>query len=842
MKFKTKITIANIIITVIAAASIYYIALKTLSFTAETIHFITIAAFIAAIIAMTIQYLLTLRPFGTISAFYDRLEQHSLDDRFTMRAFYTALYFPFFFTAVSAIQWYLASFVFFILLYAYAHASMSSSLGATFAIASGATIAIILEYFVYQRMTEPVIRLIQKNLREVDIHVRKRLGIFTKVFVSVSLLVLIFLIFIKTTSSKFVGDIIRTNSIQAARVDMAAYVPEVRTLLAKRLTTEQTVLELDKFKLGKSGYFLIMDHSYKDVFKISDNYSDNLPLAMLAGRDIYNDPLVNITLIKMPVNNDLSLVGVYPWSDFHPILSDFSKSQEWLLLTIALTLAMIIMYTVIDVYLPIKTIGRVIERISHGNFAATTGLFVEDEAGIVANSVRRMIDDIRSVIKTIKAASSNISDISDKMMNAIDHAKEHIHILENETKNNTAIIVSMQGTLNQLTEYMDGLVNSINDTIINSDNLQESLNANKDIFAKIRESIDAVLRASDGLSSLMDKLPSRISSSTDNTSLNGYNRFKTVNFKNEETVSELKYLIEILSDTANKLLTELKLAEHYKQKTSESLTRSFNTISSLDENVGKIVDDLNKIDMVIDDTNLLAMNSSVISAQAGTSGKGFDVVSEEITKLANVTQTKLTEVRNLTDLLMKEKDSVINNIGEKKKFVTAADDKLHSFKEEMSGMTDQMAALKKMYDTIGKAVKQLSSEGYRLAADITSGNETQHIIRSKLDSIEKNLQEITRHSRDFKATIETIAGKWSGYTENLLPVLSELSTMSEPASRISGYMKIIKNKTLEIHGILESVSDISKHLDKHLDSLNIRADIERIAANISEEPERFRLQ
>ncbi len=841
MKFKTKIITANVTITVIAAATIYYIAINTINFTSEAIGFITIAAAIAAIIAMMIQYLLTLKPFAIINEFDERLSRHELDDKFTRTAFYTALYFPFYFMTISAVQWYLASVIFFILIYTFAHAGLAASIGATFAIVSGATIANILQYFIYQKLTEPVILRIQKHLKDMEVNVRKRLGIFFKTFVSSLVLILLFLILIKTLSNKFVGNILRANSITSARIDLAAYVPRIRSILSERLTPEQTSIELTKLKLGKSGFTLLMDNSYNDIFKISNNYTGTLPLTMLVKKDAYNDPMNNSTLVKIPVNKNLYLVGVYQWADYSAALSDFSKSQNWLLLTIALMLIMVSLDAVIDIYLPVKAIGSTIEKLTHGNFSASTGLFVEDEAGIAANSVRKMIADIRAVIKTIKSASSNIAEISDRMMGSFDHAKENILVLESEIKTTFGIISSVQGTLNQLTEYIDGLINSINDTIINCDNLRESIDNNRNTFVKIKESIDAVMQSNNSLSSMIGKLQNRITSNIDDSHFDSYSRLRTMDVRNEETTNEFKRIIESMADNMDRLNSEIKLADHYKHKTEDALNKSINTVSSLNDNVSRIVADLNKIDMVIDDTNLLAMNSSVISAQAGTSGRGFDVVSEEITKLANVTQTKILEVRSLTELLIKEKDTIISNINEKKKFLNTVDGRLGAFKEEVRNETNHISNFQQLYDNIFKAFNSISSGSRRLLSDTVSGKDRQHLIRTKLVHIDKGIKDINRHSGDFKSMVENIAVLWSTYTENLVPVMSELSTISEPTNTISGYMKIIKNKTLEIHGILERVSDISKELNKQLDSLNIRAEIGRISANINEEPERYRI-
>ncbi len=841
MTFKTRITIANSLITVIAVAIIYYIAIKTITFTMETIKFISIVTVFVVIIALTIQYVASLKPFSIINEFEERLKNNTLNERFTKTAFYTALFFPLYFMSVSAVQWYFSSIIYFILLYAFSQAGLIIALKTTFAIVSGATIANIFQYFVYQRQTEPLIIRIQEHLEGAEINIKKRVGIFTKIFVSSSLLIFIFLIFARTISNQLMDNAIRSNGIESAKLDLAASKTTVDSILDKDLSTEQTALELSKIKLGTYGYVLLMDSSYNDIYNISDNYTSTLPLKMLSKRTLYNDPTIDATLIKMPISKELYLVGVYSWADYNDILSRFSDSLNWLLLAVILTLVMVSLYVTLDIYLPVKAIDSAVEKLTKGNFSAMSGLFVEDEAGIAANNIRKTTKDIRSVIKTMKEASSNIVDVSDKMMNSIDLTKENILLLDKEIRNNAEIIASVQSVLNQLTEYIEGLINSINDTIINSDNLMELIDGNKNTFSGLMGSVDSIFESNDNLLVTIKNILKIIKDNVLAGSGNNREYLKTMNMKNEESIKDIGLTMESLIDNMNRLASEIKTGENNKQKIDAFFHNTLVTVSSLNDNVERIVVDLNKIDLVIDDTNLLAMNSSVISAQAGKAGKGFDVVSDEITKLATVTQTKILEVKNLTELLVKEKDTIKSNIYEKKKFIDNVDSRLNSFKEEINGITGQTSHIRESYGNILKAINNLVSKRENLLKDSMSEKEMYHLIKTKFNYIEESIGDVNKYSDALKDIAENIFKRWGNYTETLAQIPKELSTINGPATTISGYMNVIKTKTSEIHGILDEITGTSRQLNNQLNDLNIRSEIEVISAGINEEPRRYRI-
>ena len=841
MNFKTRITIANSLITVIAVAIIYYVAIKTITFTLETIKFISIVTIFIVIIALTIQYLASLKPFSIILDFEKRSKNNTLDERFTRTAFYTAVSFPFYFMGVSAVQWYFSSIIYFILLYGFTKAGFITALRTVFAIISGATIANIFQYFVYQRLTEPLVMTIQQHLKDAEITVKKRVGIFTKIFFSSSLLIVIFLIFARTISIQLMTDALQSNGIESAKLDMAGSIPRVDSILSQGLSPGQTALELTGMKLGTHGYVLLMDSSYDDIFNISENYTGVLPLKMLATRDVYNDQTIGATLLKMPISKELSLVGVYSWSDYAGTLAKFTDAINWLILTVILALVMVSLFVTLDIYLPIKAIGSAVERLTNGNFSTQSGLFVEDEAGIVSNNVRKTTENIKAVIKAIKASSSNIADSADKMINSIDLTKENVLALDKEIKSNAELIAAVQKTLDQLTEYIDGLINSINDTIINSEKMQEFMDTNKDVFSGLSGPITSIIASNNNLLDTIRNIQKTIAANINTGSANDFDYLRTTNVQNEQAVKRLGIITESLTNNVDRLNAEIRKGENNKQKIDTIFNSSLATVSSLNDNVERIVTDLNKIDLVIDDTNLLAMNSSVISAQAGKAGLGFDVVSDEITKLASVTQTKILEVKNLTELLVKEKDTIKTNIYEKKKFMDNVDSRFNSFREETGVITNLTARLKESYETIVKTANNLNSKRDKLSADAMAEKEMHHLMKTKLVYIENSVADINKYSADLKDVIDSIVHKWGDYREIMGQIPAELSTINAPANTINGFMSVIKTKTAEIHAILDSISETSRHLNRQLGHLDIRSELEVISEKINEEPRRYRI-
>jgi methyl-accepting chemotaxis protein len=92
------------------------------------------------------------------------------------------------------------------------------------------------------------------------------------------------------------------------------------------------------------------------------------------------------------------------------------------------------------------------------------------------------------------------------------------------------------------------------------------------------------------------------------------------------------------------------------QQIREDVERIARTISTLSERTERIVDIITTMNMLADQSKMLALNARIEAARAGEEGKGFAVVAMEVRRLAESSQeataqvqTILTEIQQMTD-------------------------------------------------------------------------------------------------------------------------------------------------------------------------------------------------
>ncbi|MCL6479123.1 MAG: hypothetical protein K6T65_12025 [Peptococcaceae bacterium] len=123
-----------------------------------------------------------------------------------------------------------------------------------------------------------------------------------------------------------------------------------------------------------------------------------------------------------------------------------------------------------------------------------------------------------------------------------------------------------------------------------------------------------------------------------------------------------------LQEELNSLVGKMSVAINTLEETTAGVAASSGefaaTISALEQNTEDIKAKMKVMDSILDlireisdQTHLLGLNAAIEAARAGDQGKGFNVVAEEIRKLAGKTRDSLKQISE-------EMKSVVGSIGE----------------------------------------------------------------------------------------------------------------------------------------------------------------------------------
>ncbi len=121
------------------------------------------------------------------------------------------------------------------------------------------------------------------------------------------------------------------------------------------------------------------------------------------------------------------------------------------------------------------------------------------------------------------------------------------------------------------------------------------------------------------------------------------------------------------------------------QKRFNNLTDGMRDIRLKSEEIGQLSEVISNI---ANQTNMLALNAAIEAARAGDAGKGFNVVAEQVRKLADESKRAVTR----TDQMVQEIKSITQTQEQKAFEMTKEVDNIATIAEETSASTEESAA------------------------------------------------------------------------------------------------------------------------------------------------------
>ncbi|TGL35823.1 methyl-accepting chemotaxis protein [Leptospira perdikensis] len=197
----------------------------------------------------------------------------------------------------------------------------------------------------------------------------------------------------------------------------------------------------------------------------------------------------------------------------------------------------------------------------------------------------------------------------------------------------------------------------------------------------------------------------------------------------------------------------------------QNTNQAMSEIRSVTKEITGIVDLITEIS---ERTNLLALNASIEAARAGDAGMGFAVVAEEISKLADKTQTSVKNIKRLID-----KSNSVVNIGANHVHETV--DALREIVEQSKRMQVGVDHLKAEMTTQTNSLVNVTNE--------LNG------LQEMAETIEFSSREQKKASEDMVNTINTL----SGNAQELANNSEDLNQVSQKIGEIAGTIAMVTN-------------------------------------------------
>ncbi len=244
---------------------------------------------------------------------------------------------------------------------------------------------------------------------------------------------------------------------------------------------------------------------------------------------------------------------------------------------------------------------------------------------------------------------------------------EASHVLKKVSQGNLSVRVEgnfngdfaiIKDSLNDTIDILKSYISEIADVLRDISNNNLNVHIDRDYlgdFASMKDSINSIIIKFNNVMDELHSVSMEVASGSHEIAMASSNLSDGAS-RQSAAVEELKATMEILNSDTIKTVENAKNAEDITRLAKENaqngnmemtaMTQAMDEINISSDNISKII---KVIETIAFQTNLLALNAAVEAAHAGSAGKGFTVVADEVRSLATRSSKAAKETAELIE-------------------------------------------------------------------------------------------------------------------------------------------------------------------------------------------------
>ena len=516
------------------------------------------------------------------------------------------------------------------------------------------------------------------------------------------------------------------------------------------------------------------------------------------------------------------------------------RFRKLIFITIGMSLLLIILYLIVSYYImrkdftiPLQKLTAHAQHMAVGDISHDAKVLSQSEIGDLTVAVNQAVDGMRSIILQTKELSTNVTHAVDM----IDECADSINTGSNQQAHNMKDITlsaeglhatakNIVGGMEQLSGLSEGISSSTLEMAASIEGVDENVAdlsvAVGNVSASIEEIAGSLKEVAGGIN--------RISTSSDETA-SSLSEIDASATEIERHAGEAAALSNEVAKEGEKGLRAVQLSHSGMEKIKESV----NILATIVDELGQRSKEIGKILRVIDDvateTNLLALNATIIAAQAGEHGKGFSVVAEEIRELSERTAASTKEIAEIISGIQEQIGKAINSVEEGIAKVTEGGKLSVETIVVLEGIMDRFKLFQEMSLKIARATKEQTAGSKRVTESLEAITKNIHqIARATQEQSQGSSQIVTTIERmkEFISQIKKATAEQAGGSKvialNIENMMRSIQSINIASSDQEKETKKITDAIMETKSIADTGGEQARRLGQVVDMLKKEVD------------------
>lgn len=462
----------------------------------------------------------------------------------------------------------------------------------------------------------------------------------------------------------------------------------------------------------------------------------------------------------------------------------------------------------------IQNIVNVIGLASEGDLRQSVMTSSHDEFGMLARQLNRMIQQLRSISGQVQASSSTVGVTADAILREIESLTQRIEQQSTSVDHTTDSVKRIDQFIQLIGESTADLSTSAQQTLSAIHQTRTSRQEVTKSIGFLAENLQTVLSSVEQIGTSAKNMSEHIGD------LEGVAR---------KTAAAMQRIDMSLKDVSNNAALSLQLANDTREaarKGQDAVNVSIDGMRDLKlavSNTAQIIQEVNSwgeqvssildiVDEVTEQTSLLALNASIISAQAGSHGRGFAVVADEIKELALRTKNSTQRISALIHTLRKKTEEGVKHMNDGLKKAEQGMGLSSAVKEALDTILERATNSSERAASTANVVRDTAVSSQLISASMGSVTTMVSQVNGLIQQQEEDITQVVLAIENSQAMSAQINQASIQQNQNTSEIEKNMQHMAERIENISQQTEELHSNSAQIVEAMHAMEIIAEHL------------------------------